>query len=318
MTKNVKDIHSEKRVNMWNESIGNHKPFIDESTGLFRDEFIEERSCPACQENNCQKMFSKEGGQYVKCNSCNMVYLNPVFTNEALTQYYTNNQVEQGVVVAEDAPFYANLYNKGLTSAENITSVGNILDIGCSSGIFLDISKGKGWKTYGLELNKIEFSASQGKGHKVQNELLENALFDEKFNVISLWDVFEHIKDGDSTLKLMKDLLTDNGVILLQIPSSDALAAKIMQEKCNMFDGLEHTNLYGIESITKLVESNGLKILDVQSVIPEMGVLNNYLNYGDPYKESNNNFNSVLDLFSDEQVLKSLLGYKLQIVIGSK
>jgi hypothetical protein len=234
-----------------------------------------------------------------------MVYLNPVFTNEALTQYYTNNQVEQGVVVAEDAPFYANLYNKGLTSAENITSVGNILDIGCSSGIFLDISKGKGWKTYGLELNKIEFSASQGKGHKVQNELLENALFDEKFNVISLWDVFEHIKD-------------DNGVILLQIPSSDALAAKIMQEKCNMFDGLEHTNLYGIESITKLVESNGLKILDVQSVIPEMGVLNNYLNYDDPYKGSNNNFDSVLDLFSDEQVLKSLLGYKLQIVIGSK
>jgi 2-polyprenyl-3-methyl-5-hydroxy-6-metoxy-1,4-benzoquinol methylase len=318
MTKNVKDIHNEKRVNMWNEGIENHKPYIDKSTGLFKNEFVEERFCPVCQENNYQKMFSKEGGQYVKCKSCKMVYLNPVFTDEALTQYYMNNQVEQGVVVSDDTSFYANLYNKGLASAENITSVGNILDIGCSSGIFLDIAKGKGWKTYGLELNQIEFSISEGKGHKVQNDLLQNALFDEKFNVISLWDVFEHIKDGDSTLKLMKDLLTDNGVILLQIPSSDALAAKIMQKKCNMFDGLEHTNLYGIESLTKLVESNGLKILDIQSVIPELGVLNNYLSYDDPYKESNNNFGSVLDLFSDEQVLKSLLGYKLQVVIGDK
>ena len=316
MTKSVKDVHSEKRVDMWNESIENHKFFIDESTSLFKDEFIEERPCPACQENNCQKMFTKEGGQYVKCKSCNMVYLNPVFTDEALTQYYTNNQVEQGVVVADDTSFYANLYNKGLASVENTTSVGNILDIGCSAGIFLDIAKGKGWKTYGLELNKIEFSVSKGKGHKVQNELLENALFDEKFNVISLWDVFEHIKDGDSALKLMKDLLTDNGVIFLQIPSSDALAAKIMQKKCNMFDGLEHTNLYGVESLTKLVESNGLKILDIQSVIPEIGVLNNYLSYSDPYKGSSNNFSSVFGLVSDEQILESLQGYKLQVIIG--
>ena len=245
-----------------------------------------------------------------------MVYLNPVFTDDALTRYYTNNQVEQGVVVADDAPFYENLYNKGLTSAENKTSVGNILDIGCSTGIFLDIAKDKGWKTYGLELNKIEFSISEGKGHKVQNELLEKALFDEKFNIISLWDVFEHIKDGDSTLKLMKELLTDNGVILLQIPSSDALAAKIMQKKCNMFDGLEHTNLYGVMSLTKLVESNGLKILDITSVIPETGVLNNYLSYSDPYKGNSNNFDSAFGLVSDEQILESLQGYKLQVIIG--
>jgi len=316
MIKSVKDVHSKKRVDMWNQSIGNHKSFIDESTGLFKNELVEERPCPSCQENNCQQMFTKEGGVYVKCKSCNMVYLNPVFTNESLTQYYTNNQVEQGVVVADDIPFYVNLYNKGLTSAENIVSVGNILDIGCSSGIFLDIAKDRGWKTYGLELNKIEFSVSEGKGHKVQNKLLENALFDEKFDIISLWDVFEHIKDGSSVLKLMKGLLTNNGVILLQIPNSDALAAKIMQKKCNMFDGLEHVNLYGVESLTKLIESNELKILDIQSVIPEIGVLNNYLSYGDPYNEGGNNFSSAFGLVSDEQVLKSLQGYKLQVVIG--
>jgi len=38
-----------------------------------------------------------------------MVYLNPVFTDEALVQYYTNNKVEQGVVVADDISFYQKL-----------------------------------------------------------------------------------------------------------------------------------------------------------------------------------------------------------------
>ena len=83
-----------------------------------------------------------------------------------------------------------------------------------------------------------------------------------------------------------------------------------------MFDGLEHTNLYGVESLTKLVENNGLKILDIQSVIPEIGVLNNYLSYSDPYKGSSNNFSSVFGLVSDEQILESLQGYKLQVIIG--
>ena len=117
---------------------------------------------------------------------------------------------------------------------------------------------------------------------------------------------------------LIKDLLTNDGVILLQIPSIDSLAARIMQDKCNMFDGLEHVNLYGVNSLKTLVDNNNLEILDIQSVIPELGVLNNHLNYQDPYKGDSNNFNSVLNLFSDEQVLNSLLGYKLQVVIGCK
>ena len=87
---------------------------------------------------------------------------------------------------------------------------------------------------------------------------------------------------------------------MLQIPSSDSLAARVMQEKCNMFDGLEHVNLYGVNSLKILVGSNDLQILDIQSVIPELGVLNNYLNYDDPYQGGGNNFSSVFELFSDE------------------
>jgi 2-polyprenyl-3-methyl-5-hydroxy-6-metoxy-1,4-benzoquinol methylase len=318
MSKNVKDIHNKVRIDLWDQSMEYHKSFIDDLTGLFRDELVEERVCPACKKDQSNKLFVKEGGQYVKCTNCQMVYLNPVFTDEALTQFYTNNQAEQGIVVGDDMSFYKILYNQGLSLAQKKTTMGNILDIGCSSGLFLDIAKAKGWNTYGLELNKIEFRMAKEKGHKVFNNLLENVNFEERFNIVSLWDVFEHLKDGDRTLRLIKNLLTDDGVILLQIPSSDSLAARSMHEKCNMFDGLEHVNLYGVNSLKILVNSNNLEIFDIQSVIPEMGVLNNYLNYDSPYEGSSDNFKSIFDLFSDEKILESLLGYKLQVVIGRK
>ena len=316
MAKNVEEIHNKARQNMWDQSIDNHKLYIDETTGLFKKEFVEKRSCPACNRDHCINIFSKEGGQYVSCLSCRMVYLNPVFTDAALTAYYTNNKVEQGLVVSDDFTFYEELYNKGLTAAQGRTSVSNILDIGCSTGLFLDIAKSNGWKTYGLELNQIESEISGNKGHKVEKDLLENANFDVKFGIISFWDVFEHIKDGAKTLRLAKELLTDDGVILIQIPSSDSIAAKVMQGKCNMFDGLEHVNLYGVNSLKLLVENCKLNILDIKSVIPELGVLNNYLNYEDPYTSAGDNFKSVFTLVSDEEVLQSLLGYKLQVVLG--
>ena len=165
-------------------------------------------------------------------------------------------------------------------------------------------------------MNKIESEISRNKGHSVESHLLENASYDERFGIISFWDVFEHIKDGAKTLRLAKELLTDDGVILIQIPSSDSIAARVMQEKCNMFDGLEHVNLYGVNSLRVLVENCKLNILDIKSVIPELGVLNNYLNYEHPYTSAGDNFESVLNLSSDDEVLQSLLGYKLQVVLG--
>ena len=71
-----------------------------------------------------------------------------------------------------------------------------------------------------------------------------------------MWDVFEHIKDPHKILKEIKKKLVKNGLIFMQIPSSDSIAAKILREKCNMFDPIEHVNLYNLNSLRKLFLNN--------------------------------------------------------------
>lgn len=317
MEQSIKELHIE-RVKLWDASIANHSKYIDEKTGLFESKWLEHRTCPVCNQNNYNKIFSKEGGEYVRCLECSMVYLNPVFTNEALTDYYQNNHSSQAELVESDNTFYVNLYNQGLDSIESETKVAKILDIGCSSGIFLDTAKKRKWATSGIELNRKEFELASKKGHSAYNELLENISFEEKFNAISMWDVFEHIRDGEDYLIQMKNLLTEDGVIFLQIPSSDSLAAKILQEKCNMFDGLEHVNLYGVETIKLLADKCGLKVLNLKTVISEIGVLNNYLNYEHPYFGETTNKEFIPNLIDEKTLHEKLLGYKLQVVLGAK
>lgn len=317
MIQTVKELH-ETRIKMWDASMANHSKYINEETGEFSNEFTEHRNCPVCDSSNELEIFLKEGGRYVKCKDCDMVYINPVFKDSALKTYYEQNHSLQSEIVETNLDdFYVNIYSQGIKSIKKINSkASNILDIGCSSGVFLDIAKSKDLETYGLELNKIEYKFAQKKGHTIYNDLLENISFENKFDSITMWDVFEHLKDGKYYLNLMKKHLSKNGVIFLQVPSSDSLAAKILRESCNMFDGLEHVNLYGIKTIKKLANICGLEVLDIKTVISEVGVINNYLAYENPYLGNINNKTNIPNLINEETIHKNLQGYKIQVILG--
>lgn len=310
-----KDIHQE-RLKMHLANVMDRQKYFDPETGQIHNYLLEERNCPVCQKNHEQFVFFKDGGRHVKCTNCEMIYLNPVFKDEHLINHYRKNHDLQSEIVSNDSGFYTSIYTKGLRAIESAVSQGAILDIGCSAGNFLDIALDSGWKTYGVELNEKEASYAAQKGHRIYNQLLESVIFDEAFDAVALWDVFEHLKDGHSYLSQIKALLSENGVIFLQIPSADSLAAKMLQEKCQMFDGIEHVNLYSYKAIDSLAQQNGLKILHCETVISEIGVMNNYLNYDDPYLGSTTETSLLATLIDDKMLHDAKMGYKMQIVLG--
>lgn len=292
--------------------------FRDPNTGLLKEEFLEPRHCPVCGSAEHTRIFYKNGGAYVKCQECSMCYLNPVFKDAALQTYYENNHALQAQVTANESEFYRRIYSKGLEAIHKFFKAGRICDIGCSSGFFLDLAREAGWQTTGLELNRKEAELAEQRGHKVYTVPVEEAKFAEKFNAVTLWDVFEHIKTGSNYLETLKKLLVPGGLIFMQIPNSDALAARILHEHCNMFDGIEHVNLYSPKTIGMLLEKHSLKIEHMETVISEIPVVNNFLNYENPYFGSAPLQQNVLGLIDEEALHKALLGYKMQIVARLK
>jgi SAM-dependent methyltransferase len=307
---------------MWDASIANHAKYLDDSTGFFADMYLEKRNCPSCNQDRLRDLFRKSGGVYVACESCSMIFLNPAFKDSALEDYYRHNHDVQSAIVASDASFYRNLYLTGLTQISKLIAGNagkrNILDVGCSAGAFLNIAKESGWDTYGLELNSKEIEIARNSGHNVQASIISGAKFDIKFEAITLWDVFEHIKDGYKFLSDAKRLLNPDGVIFIQSPSADALAARVLQEKCNMFDGLEHVNIYGEKQLSRLADRVGLKLAHFSTVISEIGVINNYLDYEDPYLGGTTNTQSIFGMVDTASILEKNLGYKFQACLVAR
>jgi hypothetical protein len=130
-----------------------------------------------------------------------------------------------------------------------------------------------------------------------------------------MWDVLEHIPDGIDQLNKIKHHLNDKGILFFQIPNSDALAAKVMRGACRMFDGLEHTNLYNPKAVALLAEKCGYAIKNIRSVISEIAVVNNYLDYLDPYFGTSHYENKVLNLLDEKFIHENKIGYKLQVTL---
>ncbi|GAA4428351.1 class I SAM-dependent methyltransferase [Acidovorax lacteus] len=312
-TENAASLH-QQRQQMY-EAIDRYRnSFVDPLTGLLRADRLEQRACPVCGGTAQQRLFIKNGGQYMRCGDCAMVFLNPVFTDAALADYYRHNNAAQAIAHESEAAFYRRIYGVGLDLVQRYVGTGDVLDIGCSGGLFLDVARERGWKTFGIELNEQEVVIAQGKDHQVWNCEIADLPVDRRFALISLWDVFEHIKDGVGYLRMLAGLLAPGGLVFMQIPSADSLAARIMREQCNVFDGLEHVNLYGEVTIGRTAERAGYEIVAVESVIDELKPLMNFLGYEHPYQGS---FQPQprLDFLTPEVLHHRKLGYKLQVLM---
>lgn len=312
----AKKVHEGRRF-MYEAAKLYHDSFIDERTGLFHPDYVEWRVCPVCQCEKFDNLFSVGGGIYVKCRKCQMCFTNPVFTDAALEKFYEGNNTVQSEVVDNESNFYVIIYQKGLNLVEGaLSKKGRLLDIGCSAGGFLNLAHKSGWQTCGIELNKKEAEIAKEKGHSVWETTLDNLKAEEKFDAITMWDVFEHIKDGYQCLTNIKNRLNKSGALFMQIPNFASLAARTLQNRCKMFDGLEHVNLYSPSTIQKLVEKAGFKIVHLQTVISEIPIIENYVNFEDPYFGTREHNNRVLGLIDEKTIHEKLLGYKMQILMS--
>ncbi len=292
----------------------NHKKYFDKKNYMYKKKYLETRNhCPCCFSKNFREIFKKRGSFYNICDNCSLIFLNPVFKDNELNKYYINLHQTQSVIVKNEAPFYRKIFTKGLLSIQQFKKKKNLIDIGCSSGFFLDIASNYGWNTFGIEYNKEKLLVD--KKHKLFSQDIETLPKEIKFDVVTMWDVFEHIKDGNDCLKKIKKKLNKKGLVFIQTPNVFSIAARILQEKCNVFDGIEHVNLYNFDNINFIAKQNGFKVLKSEAVIPEVAVSSNYLDYSDPYFGSSNFSNTILNLASEKKILDKKLGYKMQTIL---
>jgi len=96
-----------------------------------------------------------------------------------------------------------------------------VLDVGCGSGIFLDRARLAGFETFGLELNRTAAEKARAKGHQVFNQMLgELGVEAQGFDLITLFQVLEHVPEPVNLLRQAAERLKPGGCVSVAVPSA--------------------------------------------------------------------------------------------------
>ncbi|MDR1045512.1 MAG: class I SAM-dependent methyltransferase [Candidatus Adiutrix sp.] len=264
------------------------RPFlwaVDPETGLVRSDLVRARRCPVCDEPPEKGLFIKDGFRHVKCAGCGLIYVSLILREDVLDRYWREELAWTGVLNSgPQMELDRRKYLYGLELAEARLGGRRLLDIGSGPGGFVKVAEERGWESSALEFNQESSRKLAEAGFKVIVKNLElSDLPDQSFDLISLWEVLEHLPEPRATLAEARRLLAPGGLILILVPNARSLVTRLLHEKSNTFGGHSHLNHFHPASLRRLLESLGLAIVEMETVITELGSINNHLDFEDPY-----------------------------------
>jgi 2-polyprenyl-3-methyl-5-hydroxy-6-metoxy-1,4-benzoquinol methylase len=95
-----------------------------------------------------------------------------------------------------------------------------LLDVGCGHGAFLDLARRDGLRTAGVEIAPHAADAADAKGHEVFRRSAEEPFCrpDERFDIITMWDILEHLARPRLALQNAYDRLAEGGRLFVLTP----------------------------------------------------------------------------------------------------
>jgi SAM-dependent methyltransferase len=153
--------------------------------------------------------------ELLQCQRCGFCFFDPKFSgNESFYR-----QLEQEGYYSPDRPEF------GRTAAfAKQKQLRRVLDVGCGSGFFLDQVRAAGCETNGMELNRVAAEKARAKGHQIFSRLLHELDRDETgggFDLITLFQVLEHVPQPVEVMKDAAKFLNPGGIIVVAVPGAE-------------------------------------------------------------------------------------------------
>ena len=264
------------------------------------------RDCIVCGSKKKQEVFSKYGFKHNLCKKCGFLYVDPTLNEEITHSNFLNEDSYTKVLLNKenidlDKKKFLYSLQKLNISLKNKT----VLDIGCGFGFFLDVAREFGCEVYGSELNKSCLNLLKKKKIPLVNNY-EN--YHEKFDIISLWLVLEHLFDPGALLKHIHRLLKKNGRLIINIPNYKSLTARILKEKCTMFSGEQHINFFSKKNLEDFLFNNFFETILSETVISDLGTVKDFLSYSNDKVLLSE---TGLEFLEPETIHKNDLGYTI-------
>jgi SAM-dependent methyltransferase len=234
-------------------------------------------NCPVCNATNIHPVLkvkdhhvSGETFDIWECNDCGLRFTQDVPDENAIARYYqsedyiSHTETSKGLINRLYLLVRKRTLKKKRRMVSAITGLkkGKILDLGSGTGAFVNEMSKNGWEVIGLEpSDNARNLAKQVYNVDLRNNDALFSLASNSFDAITLWHVLEHVHKLHVTVQQLKDLLMQNGKLIIAVPNYTSQDAKIYKESWAAYDPPRHLYHFSPRSMQILAEKNGMKIV---------------------------------------------------------
>ena len=206
--------------------------------------------CPLCSNKNTEIYLKRKDGLPVyRCSSCDLRFVlqmdHEKLYGRVQTIYdhkYFENQGDVGFKAYADSPITNFLWQRAFTEIIIRDLRGKwILDIGCGTGKLLELLRENGADAEGIEVSEYAAGVASSKGFRIFTQDIMSFTHEAQYDIITAFDLIEHIPDTRAFLRKVFSLLGDHGVFIFMTPDAGSQNARAQRENWYGYkSSLEH------------------------------------------------------------------------------
>lgn len=195
----------------------------------------------------------------VQCNHCGLVYTNPRLEGAQILDSY---------VAVEDPLYLQEREGRVLTFERHLRPLeklkpppGRLLDVGAYTGVFVEIAARHGWEAWGIEPSHWAVGEARTRGVQMIEGTLDSIdLPASSFDVVTMWDVIEHLTHPFDEICHTHRLLKPGGLLAVHTMDIDSLFARVMGARWPWLMEM-HIYFFSHRTLKAMLEKAGFRVL---------------------------------------------------------